>query len=255
MPPATGDLLLKQLVAVIDSRTTVICLHAAGQIQPVDQPFDTLAGEFDDPPFHVHCRSMSAPWMPGFVTDIRAESNQELLRRPLKTRRIGPDGEVGGYLPPPPNDLAPTAGAAAVAPTVIPGADAPLVLDEHAIRQVERRADADGVLQVSQVLRTPVRGGLRDRLESLSIAEITARAEPEQVDLSDVIPVQRTVDVDRLLALTGAGDRYARRYGAESDPMLLVRYRGELYLLDGTHRAVAAVLSDVHVVTAMVADL
>jgi hypothetical protein len=49
MPPGTGDLLLKQLVAVIDGRTTVICLHAAGQIQPVEHPFETLAGEFGGP--------------------------------------------------------------------------------------------------------------------------------------------------------------------------------------------------------------
>lgn len=94
-----ADLLLKQVVAVIDNRTTTVCLHAAGQIRPLNQPFDTLLGEQDEPPFHVHCRSMVIPWMAGFVSDIRAASNTELLKRPLKQRRIGPGGETGP-LPP-----------------------------------------------------------------------------------------------------------------------------------------------------------
>lgn len=95
------DLILKQVVAVIDARTTTICLHAAGQIRPIDEPFDTLLGEQDETPFHVHCRSMVVPWMSGFVSDIRAASNAELLRRPLKQRRLGPNGE-GPKLPPKP---------------------------------------------------------------------------------------------------------------------------------------------------------
>lgn len=92
-------LLLKQVVAVIDGRTTPVCLHAAGQIQPLDKPFETLLGPQDETPFHVHCRSMVIPWMSGFVSDIRSAANAELLKRPMRQRRIGPGGETGP-LPP-----------------------------------------------------------------------------------------------------------------------------------------------------------
>lgn len=94
-----ADLLKKQLIAVIDKRSTMICLRAAGQIQPVDEPFDTLMGFLDAPPFHVHCRSIVVPWMPGFVSDIRKEANAEIANRPEKQKRFGPDG-YGGRLPP-----------------------------------------------------------------------------------------------------------------------------------------------------------
>lgn len=79
-------LLMKQVTAVIDDRTTYVCLHAAGQIVPVEAPFDTINGQYDAPPFHIHCRSISAPWMPGFGNDMAAEANSELLRRPEKYR-------------------------------------------------------------------------------------------------------------------------------------------------------------------------
>lgn len=95
-----GDLIRKQLVAVIDERTTMVCLRAAGQIQPVSMPFDTLMGDMMSPPFHVHCRSIEVPWMPGFVSDIKAEANAEIMRRPLKERKFGPEGYTGS-LPPP----------------------------------------------------------------------------------------------------------------------------------------------------------
>jgi hypothetical protein len=78
----------KQLDAVIDGRTTVICLHAAGQIQPVGSPYNTLAGEFDEPPFHVHCRSVSVPYLPGMTATVRDLANQELLRRPARQRAV-----------------------------------------------------------------------------------------------------------------------------------------------------------------------
>ena len=100
-----ADLVLRQVVAVIDGRTTVICLHAAGQIRKMSEPFDTLLGPQDETPFHVHCRSIIVPYMSGFVTDIRARANAELMRRPLKQRRIGPNGETGPLPPkatPPP---------------------------------------------------------------------------------------------------------------------------------------------------------
>lgn len=76
----------KQLVAVIDGRTTVICLEAAGQIQPAGKPYDTLNGSYETPPFHLHCRSISVPWMPGFVDDIKQRADAELMRRPARIR-------------------------------------------------------------------------------------------------------------------------------------------------------------------------
>lgn len=86
---------------VIDNRTTRICLHVAGQIVDTDEEFETLAGNFMDPPFHIHCRTMVGPWMPGMINNVRKESNAELQRRPMKFRRLGPDGEIGAKIPPP----------------------------------------------------------------------------------------------------------------------------------------------------------
>lgn len=93
---------MQQLQAVIDNRTTMVCLRAAGQIVPVGQPFDTLMGDLESPPFHVHCRSIVVPWMPGFVSPVRADANAEIALRPPKEKRFGPDG-YGGRLPPPPS--------------------------------------------------------------------------------------------------------------------------------------------------------
>jgi hypothetical protein len=95
------DYVQKQVVAVIDDRTTRVCLHAAGMIVPVDHPFQTLAGDFMAPPFHVHCRSIMRPWMSGFLKDTRKAANAELSRRPMKERRLGPGGEIGARIPPP----------------------------------------------------------------------------------------------------------------------------------------------------------
>lgn len=86
---------MKQLVAVVDRRTTMLCLRAAGQVKPVDQPFDTLGGSYDNPPFHDHCRSISVPWMPGFTSDIRVQANAEIRNRPLSQRKFGPEGYQG----------------------------------------------------------------------------------------------------------------------------------------------------------------
>lgn len=101
---SVDPVIYKQVLATIDSRTTVVCLHAAGQIQPLDQPFDTLNGPVDRPPFHWGCRSLIIPWLPGMVQPYRDEANRELLSRPLRERRLGPDGEIGGEVPglPPP---------------------------------------------------------------------------------------------------------------------------------------------------------
>ena len=80
------ELVLKQWVAVIDKRTTIVCLNTAGQIRPLDTPFDTPNGPFDIPPAHVHCRALVVPYLAGTVNVQRAEANAELQRRPLKQR-------------------------------------------------------------------------------------------------------------------------------------------------------------------------
>ena len=70
--------------------------------------FQTLAGEFEQPPFHIHCRSILVPWIPGMVNEQRDLANAELQNRPVKQRRIGPGGEVGASLPPPSRENPPT---------------------------------------------------------------------------------------------------------------------------------------------------
>jgi hypothetical protein len=77
----------KQVLAVIDNRTTIVCLGAAGQIRQIDEPFQTLNGLIQRPPFHWGCRSIVIPWAPGMLQRYRAEANAELLRRPIKERR------------------------------------------------------------------------------------------------------------------------------------------------------------------------
>ncbi|AMM44186.1 virion structural protein [Arthrobacter phage KellEzio] len=94
-------LVLRQARAVVDNRTTMVCLHISGAITSTDLPFETLAGDFMDPPFHIHCRTIVGPWMPGMVNDLAEEANAEMQRRPKAQRRIGPNGEIGGSVPPP----------------------------------------------------------------------------------------------------------------------------------------------------------
>jgi hypothetical protein len=96
-----ADLILKQVVSVLDDRTTMICVDAAGQIRPVKLPFDTIAGSFDQPPFHVHCRSISVPWATGMVSDQRTLANAELRKRPLKDRD---KRKYKNTVPPPPSN-------------------------------------------------------------------------------------------------------------------------------------------------------
>lgn len=96
--------LLKMVEAVIDDRTTQVCLHAAGQVRQIDEPFDTLTGQYQAPPFHRHCRSIVVAWVPGMVQPARDAANAELQRRPtdhvitrgprkgqkVNQRRLGP---------------------------------------------------------------------------------------------------------------------------------------------------------------------
>jgi hypothetical protein len=111
MPPKRRSqqvpLLQKQLLAVVDGATTMICLNAAGQIRDLDQPFTTLAGEFELPPFHIHCRSIAVPYVQGVIRRARREANAEIRRRPVKEKRRGPDGFEGQLPPPPPVDAPP----------------------------------------------------------------------------------------------------------------------------------------------------
>lgn len=99
---------MKQLIPVIDKRTTVVCLMAAGQTELVEDPFDTIAGDFMAPPFHIHCRSIIAPYLPGMVQDLRKLANKELQTRPKAERRRGPNGELGARIPPPDSGNLPT---------------------------------------------------------------------------------------------------------------------------------------------------
>jgi hypothetical protein len=95
-------LLRKQIIATVDDVTTMVCLDAAGQIRPIDQPFHTIAGEFQHPPFHIWCRSVVIPYLEGFITGHRQQANAEISRRPLEHRRKGPTG-IGAPIPPPPH--------------------------------------------------------------------------------------------------------------------------------------------------------
>jgi hypothetical protein len=99
------DLLSKQLIAIVDGRTTLICLDANGQVQPVDEPFVTLAGNFQTPPFHWHCRSHSGVFMAGFDDLPTLAAAAELARRQAAKDDSGP--------PAPPNP-APVADTATV---------------------------------------------------------------------------------------------------------------------------------------------
>lgn len=100
-------LVYKQALAIIDSRTTIICLDVHGVVVPVDEPFETLGGDFQAPPFHVHCRTLVGPHMPGFISQARKAANSELVKRPMKERRKGPDGPAGS-IPGPTTDNPPS---------------------------------------------------------------------------------------------------------------------------------------------------
>lgn len=115
---------MKQYVTVVDRRTTIVCLSAAGQVQPLDRPFDTMLGPYQQPPVHTHCRATLAPWLPGFLSDMRDDANAEIRRRPAKQRRRGPEGSTA--------DLPPrlTEGVDKTAPELRASGDAAEVLAE-----------------------------------------------------------------------------------------------------------------------------
>jgi Arc/MetJ family transcription regulator len=70
---------------------------------------------------------------------------------------------------------------------------------------------------------------------------------PQQIKLEELVTTQHTLDLEKLLAddSTFFGDLYAH----------VVRWRGELYLEDGLHRAVRAALQQRAVMHARVHDL
>lgn len=100
MPSAGVPLLRKQLIAVVDPATTMICLDCAGQVRDLRAEFHTLAGDFQQPPFHRWCRSVVIPYLPGGVDEQRGEANAEIQRRPLRERRRGPGGVGARRIPP-----------------------------------------------------------------------------------------------------------------------------------------------------------
>jgi hypothetical protein len=98
MPPkGERPVLKKQVHAIIDTRTTLVCLEVAGQIQPVDEPFVTLNGRFDHPPFHISCRDWTTPWLPGFLEHVRELAAAEMARRTPRN----PKSLVRSKQPPP----------------------------------------------------------------------------------------------------------------------------------------------------------
>lgn len=98
------DVLYKQVLAVIDERTTMVCLRAAGQIRRINEDFDTLMGDLPAPPFHIHCRSVVVPYMHGFVDTQKARANAEIQQRPSKDRAWGPSDRGQRRLPIPAPD-------------------------------------------------------------------------------------------------------------------------------------------------------
>lgn len=99
--------LRKQYISVVDSRTTMVCLDAAGQIRDLDEPFETLAGPVQAPPTHIHCRATVLPYLPGVIEEQRGDANAEIRRRPRSEKRKGPDGYEGPIPPPAPSDVPP----------------------------------------------------------------------------------------------------------------------------------------------------
>lgn len=97
--PSGPPVVMRMVYAIIDKRTTLTCLHAAGQIRLDNELFNTLSGDFYDTPFHIECRSNIGPWVPGMGYDIADAANNEIAQRPFKDRRIGPDEHA--KVPPP----------------------------------------------------------------------------------------------------------------------------------------------------------
>lgn len=74
-----------------------------------------------------------------------------------------------------------------------------------------------------------------------------SKVAPRQLRLTDIVTTKRTLDLDALLSddSTFYGDLFAH----------VVKYRGNIYLEDGLHRAVRAALQQRMVIHARVLDL
>lgn len=73
-----------QFVAVLDSRTTEICMGLDGQVFPV--------GEGPEPPRHINCRSTTVPLLKGEKPAPRVTYNAWLKRQPVEVQNeiLGP---------------------------------------------------------------------------------------------------------------------------------------------------------------------
>lgn len=56
----------KQAIAALDSRTTRICRAVNRQVKSLDQPFNTIVGPQQNPPFHHFCRTAVVLYHPSF---------------------------------------------------------------------------------------------------------------------------------------------------------------------------------------------
>lgn len=216
-----ADLVFQQVLAVIDKRTTAVCLHAAGQIRPIGTLFTTLLGEQEGTPFHVHCRSQVIPWMPGFVSDIRDAANTELLTRPLKERRIGPNGETG-WLPPlaqrPPTGPG-TGGLRSVqqgSPTGIPRGQTSPATAAEAVLEVATEIEPEVTARMIQ-LANEVGGemtGLEFRLKELESLVRKVDKEMREAVLTAVEAAESMSDVLRYTMQAPLGDYAAAAQGS-----------------------------------------
>lgn len=120
---------------------------------------------------------------------------------------------------------------------------------------IHRRTGAPGSLKrksgrrlpiLSSVIFKKVGDGRPYQDHGLSVTE-WAQLPPTQVRLAELITTKRTLDLDALLAedSTFFGDLFAH----------VVKYKGDLYLEDGLHRAVRAALQQRPLLHARVLDL
>lgn len=174
------DLILKQWVSVIDERTTMVCLDAAGMVRPVDEPFDTINGSYDSPPAHIHCRSVVQPYMRGFGQEIKKKANAEIQKRPLSQRRKGPDGYTG-KLPPKPTPQV------TVADDVVRSADdleaqIAMIQEERAPMIKQLLDDAYGRKALDPVLKAKLEAQSQALYnEQMALRELIAQAKPTPV--------------------------------------------------------------------------
>jgi hypothetical protein len=246
-------LVLKQVVAVIDERTTIICLAAAGQIQPLEEPFATKNGLFDHPPFHISCRDVVVPWMAGFVNEERAKANAELKRRPASERRKA-DPRFGGKAGPPAYDenrpvdahgqLVPRPGGPVSQQPSVPGAlPAPepvSLLDEVAAPKVLTAEEIRADPRVQAVLDETHDFGGDHKLEAVAAVQgfdalprVVDDAEVERIVAAGGYDMARGVGDEQYLTALMEGPYYGATGGYANGTYCYVRLKdGELSPVD-----------------------